>query len=77
MNLVSWRQSHEHKAKPARESQYDTKAFAASTGTYLSQMVRWLVDSDASSHGTHEKELSTDYKKFEKPEKVGLSKRVV
>ena len=35
-------------------------------------MGRWLVDSSASSHMTNEKELLTDYKKFEKPEKVVL-----
>ena len=70
-NFVSSRQSHVHKAKIAEESQDDTKAFAASAGTHLSQMGRWLVDSGASSHMTYKKELLTDYKKFEKPEKVG------
>ena len=35
-------------------------------------MGRWLVDSGASSYMTYEKELLTDYKNFEKPEKVCL-----
>ena len=41
-------------------------------GSHLSQIGRWLVDSGASGHMTYEKELLTDYKKFEKLEKVGL-----
>ena len=35
-------------------------------------MGRWLVDSGASSYMTYEKELLTDRKNFEKPEKVGI-----
>ena len=63
-NFISSRQSHVHEAKPAEESQDDAIAFAASTGTHLSQMGRWLVDSGASSYMTYEKELLTDYKNF-------------
>ena len=37
-----------------------------------SQMDKWLVDSGASSHMTREKEILSDYRQFEKPEKVGL-----
>ena len=48
-------------------------AFAASVGTMKnSQMDKWLVDSGASSHMTQEKEILSDYRQFEKPEKVGL-----
>ena len=35
-------------------------------------MGKWLVDSGASSHTTREKELLSDYREFEKPEKVAL-----
>ena len=35
-------------------------------------MNKWLVDSGASSHMTREKDLLTDYREFESPEKVGL-----
>ena len=69
----------EHKAKRAAEGHSGESnsegigAFAASTGSEkTSKMDRWLVDSGASSHMTREKELLTDYRAFEKPEKVGL-----
>ena len=35
-------------------------------------MTRWLIDSGASSHMTRKKDLLTDYKDLEKPEKVSL-----
>lgn len=73
-----------HKAKTVKkkhlnsdsESDVDpdsSGAFAASVGTMKnSQMDKWLVDSGASSHMTREKEILSDYRQFEKPEKVGL-----
>ena len=68
-----------HKAKPATEEKQtnsdsdDVGVFAASAGsTNRSQMGRWLVDSGASSHMTCQKELLTDYKQFDKAQKVGL-----
>ena len=67
-----------HRAKTAEEQQSGSDsdgagAFAASVGSGSTpQMGKWLVDSGASSHMTREKELLTDYREFEKPEKVGL-----
>ena len=67
-----------HRAKTAEEQQSGSDsdgagAFAASVGSRSTpQMGKWLVDSGESSHMTHEKELLTDYREFEKPEKVGL-----
>jgi len=48
-------------------------AFGASVGSVTSpQQGQWLVDSEASSHMTPDKELLIDYHQFEKPELVGL-----
>ena len=74
-----------HKAKAVEEtcldldSDSDTDgAFAVSVDTMDSnQMGSWLVDSGASSHMTREKELLTDYREFEKSEKVGQLMRLV
>lgn len=65
-----------HKAKAAREDYSDSdtddgaEAFAATTS--ITHKVQWLIDSGASSHMAQDKELLSDYKDFEKPEKVGL-----
>ena len=72
-----------HKAKAAEEKlpekQHvnidlegaDEGVFAASVGSG-SHMGKWLVDSGASRHMTSKREILTHYRKFEKPEKVGL-----
>ena len=57
-----------HKAETAAEE--STNAFTA--GKDCSDRGRWLVDSGASSHMTWDKELLTDYKEFQTPEKIGL-----
>ena len=65
----------QHKAKAAKEdhskSESDDEEALAVT-TFTTQKIQWLIDSGASSHMTQEKEVLTDYKEFEKPEKVGL-----
>ena len=35
-------------------------------------MGKWLVDSGASRHMTSKREILTNYREFDKPEKVGL-----
>ena len=35
-------------------------------------MGKWMVDSGATSHMTREKQILSDYREFETPEKVGL-----
>ena len=65
-----------HKAKIAEEKYSDSDSdgvFAASVGSMDTPwMGKWLVDSGASSHMTREKELLSNYREFEKPEKVAL-----
>ena len=56
-----------------KHSDTDTEyagAFAMSV-KFSDKAARWLVDSGTSSH-THRRELLTDYKEFENPEKVSL-----
>ena len=63
-----------HRANTSEEYFSDSSSevlFAASIGS-SKQMNKWLVDSGASSHMTREKDLLTDYREFESPEKVGL-----
>lgn len=74
-NKEGYHKKSDHKAKPAEEKSSDKEpdgdgAFVASAKS--SGMERWLIDSGASSHMTHERKLLTDYQKFEKPEKVCL-----
>ena len=64
-----------HKARTAGEEVQEQnldRVTAYTASKDLSQTDVWLVDSGASSHMTWNKELLTDYKMFEKPEKVGL-----
>ena len=68
--------SFQHKAKTAEEKSPNAdddleSAFAASPHD-LPKMVKWLVDSGASSHMTSQKEFLVNYRKFNTPEKVGL-----
>ena len=74
-----------HKAKTAEEKvpekqksavhtdfeSEDEGVFAASVGS-VSQMGKWLVDSGASRHMTSKREILTNYREIEEPEKVGL-----
>ena len=65
-----------HNAKSAEVKHSDTdteyaRAFAMSA-KFSDKAARWLVDSGASSHMTCRRELLTDYKEFENPEKVSL-----
>ena len=65
-----------HKAKIAEERCSDSDSdgmFTVSVGSMdTGRMGKWLVDPGASSHMTQEKELLSDYREFEKPEKVAL-----
>ena len=64
-----------HKAETAGEEtkEPDSQGGSAFTvGKGCSQSGRWLVDSGASSHMTWDKELLTDYREFDSPERVGL-----
>ena len=65
-----------HKAKAAKEKCSDSDsdgAFVGSVGSVQPpKMGKWLVDSGASRHMTREKEQLTNYREFDKPEKVGL-----
>ncbi len=65
-----------HRVKIAEEESSVSDSdgvFTVTVGSVDSpRMGRWLVDSGASRHMTREKELLTDYREFEKPEKVGL-----
>lgn len=71
-----WNSSRpQHKAKPAEMISSESESegagvFAASTGS--TKMMRWLIDSGASSHMTQRKELLADYRDLDKPEKVSL-----
>ena len=65
-----------HRAYTSEEYFSDSSSevlFAASIGS-SKQMNKWLVDSGASSHMTREKDLLTDYREFESPEKVRLTR---
>ena len=64
-----------HKADTAEEETKEPVSQGGSAftvGRGCSQSGRWLVDSGASSHMTLDKELLTDYREFDSPEKVGL-----
>ena len=62
-----------HFRRDCPEKNLDGSKNAASVGLMdIPQMGKWLVDSGASSHMTWEKELLSDYREFEKPEKVVL-----
>ena len=67
-----------HRPKPAEKKHLDVDstspgACAVSLGSEdSSQKDKWLVDSGASSHMTQDKELLSDYREFEKSEKVEL-----
>ena len=64
----------QHKAKTVEEkcdNSISEGMFAASAD--LPRMEKWLVDSGASSHMTHQKEILFDYREFAIPEKVGVS----
>lgn len=60
----------QHKAKAAEENPASEGMFTASAD--LPRMEKWLVDSGASSHMTHQKEFLLDYREFATPEKVGV-----
>ena len=62
---------HNAKSAEVKHSDTDTEyagAFAMSV-KFSDKAARWLVDSGASSHMTHRREILTDYKEFENPEK--------
>ena len=61
-----------HKAKIAEGFEGDGVFAALTSPIQPSQVDTWLVDSGASTHTTQEKRLLLDYRKFEKPEMVGL-----
>ena len=60
----------QHKAKAAEENPASEEMFTASTD--LPRMEKWLVDSGALGHMTHQKEFLLDYREFATPEKVGV-----
>ena len=51
-------------------SQEPEGVFTASAGSSMTE--KWIIDSGATSHMTHSKELFYHYRKFEVPEKVSL-----
>ena len=71
------RKSHEnkhkstvkHNAKPAKEMHMEGVLTASSDSSITEE---WLIDSGATSHMTHSRELLSQYHKFEVPEKVSL-----
>lgn len=60
----------QYKAKAAEENPASEGMFTVSAD--LPRMEKWLVDSGASSHMTHQKEFLLDYREFATPEKVGV-----
>lgn len=69
------KESGAHAARTAGMTESDTDDFvfvASKDSAVSSPMEQWLVDSGASSHMTREQTYFTDYRKFDKPEKVGL-----
>ena len=63
----------QHDAKAAEEKRDESISEGIfTTSTDVPQMEKWLVDSGASSHMTHQKEFLLDYREFATPEKVGV-----
>ena len=61
-----------HIAKHAEEDSTDEEPEGIFAATDSSVIGEWLIDSGATSHMTHSKELLYHYRKFETPEKVNL-----
>ena len=59
-------------ASPAKEKEGDERVGAFAASVKLPGGTRWLVDSGASSHMTQERNVLTDYKAFDTPQKVSL-----
>ena len=69
-SVLSWGSQHNAKAaEEKRDNPISERIFTASAD--LPRMEKWLVDSGASSHMTHQKEFLLDYRQF--AEKVGVS----
>ena len=71
------RQCPKKRVKPSRGAALVEEEFYESNGegafvTSTSPDGNWLIDSGASSHMTHKREYFTDFKEFDRPEKVHL-----
>ena len=66
----SWKPKH--KAKTAREESSESEKAFGSTTSQSHNSGSWIIDSGASSHMTHDKELLVNYEEFKEPQKRSL-----